>query len=597
MEGDQFFFFLLMQHNNLHLRQLALVQELMRRRRRRPPAFWVRPWLTAQRRLMYGHFHCLMRELRIEDTASFFNFMRMEPQMFDELVDRLSPRITLQDTNCRKALEPGLKVAVTLRHLASGDRYPSLSYAFRVSRHTIAKFLPLVCQAIVDEYKDEVIACPTTAEEWQAIADEFERKWNVPHATYPRRLEIGGGALMEWFARFSSTRNGNKRRYCVDSDSDDEVRVRATKNNISEAWPRFIVVETADEAQPISKLSPFAIQKVIAGVSSTIDNIKRLRNGSLLIECPSKKASDGLLRLNGQKFVDRPVKVSPHRGLNTSKGVIRCRELEGLSEAEIKEGLKDQGVIDVYRVLIRKGDIRVPTNTLFVTFCTPTIPEKIKVGFVQIRVTLYIPSPMRCFQCQRFGHSKAGCKQKAVCERCGGDPHEGPCTSPPTCTNCKGNHSPSSRECPKYKFEQAIQKTKTEKKMSFSDARKEVEKTNVFSFQKSFAAAVSQRPATKSTPTQTSISYRSVGVQAGPSMLKRTEPTRNKSICTQTDESTGGARRVGANIALQSQEVLWQQLHVGPVLCCVRVDSSFNVNRNIPLDLHEGKPIQKTCPR
>ncbi|XP_070185252.1 putative nuclease HARBI1 [Littorina saxatilis] len=182
MEGDQFFFFLLMQHNNLHLRQLALVQELMRRRRRRPPAFWVRPWLTAQRRLMYGHFHCLMRELRIEDTASFFNFMRMEPQMFDELVDRLSPRITLQDTNCRKALEPGLKVAVTLRHLASGDRYPSLSYAFRVSRHTIAKFLPLVCQAIVDEYKDEVIACPTTAEEWQAIADEFERKWNVPHA-------------------------------------------------------------------------------------------------------------------------------------------------------------------------------------------------------------------------------------------------------------------------------------------------------------------------------------------------------------------------------------------------------------------------------
>ncbi|KAK7092411.1 hypothetical protein V1264_008156 [Littorina saxatilis] len=344
---------------------------------------------------------------------------------------------------------------------------------------------------------------------------------------------------------FSSTRNGNKRRYCVDSDSDDEVRVRATKNNISEAWPRFIVVETADEAQPISKLSPFAIQKVIAGVSSTIDNIKRLRNGSLLIECPSKKASDGLLRLNGQKFVDRPVKVSPHRGLNTSKGVIRCRELEGLSEAEIKEGLKDQGVIDVYRVLIRKGDIRVPTNTLFVTFCTPTIPEKIKVGFVQIRVTLYIPSPMRCFQCQRFGHSKAGCKQKAVCERCGGDPHEGPCTSPPTCTNCKGNHSPSSRECPKYKFEQAIQKTKTEKKMSFSDARKEVEKTNVFSFQKSFAAAVSQRPATKSTPTQTSISYRSVGVQAGPSMLKRTEPTRNKSICTQTDESTGGAIPTG----------------------------------------------------
>ena len=76
-------------------------------------------------------------------------------QMFDELVDRLSPtRITLQDTNCRKALEPGLNVAVTLRYLASGDRYPSLSYSFRVSRHIFAKFIPQVCQAIVNEYKN-----------------------------------------------------------------------------------------------------------------------------------------------------------------------------------------------------------------------------------------------------------------------------------------------------------------------------------------------------------------------------------------------------------------------------------------------------------
>ena len=179
--GDGLFLLLLLHQNNLHFRQLALIQKLMRRRRR-PPVIWVRPWLSAPRRLIYGHYHCLMRELRIEDTASFFNFMRMDPQMFDELVERLSPRITRQDTNWRKALEPGLKVAVTLRYLAAGDRYPSLSFCFRVSRHTIAKFLPQVCQAIVDEYKDEVIACPTTPVEWKAIADEFDRRWNVPHA-------------------------------------------------------------------------------------------------------------------------------------------------------------------------------------------------------------------------------------------------------------------------------------------------------------------------------------------------------------------------------------------------------------------------------
>lgn len=94
--------------------------------------------------------------------------------------ERLSPRITLQNTGWRKAPEPGLRVGVTLRYLAAGDRYPGLSFCFRVSRHTIAKFLPQVYQAIVDKYKDEVIACPTTPVELKAIADEFER-WNVPH--------------------------------------------------------------------------------------------------------------------------------------------------------------------------------------------------------------------------------------------------------------------------------------------------------------------------------------------------------------------------------------------------------------------------------
>ena len=152
--GDGLLVLLLMQQNNFRFRQLALEEELLRRRRRRPPAFWVRPWLSVPRRLIYGHHHRLMRELRMEDTASFCNFMRMEPHMFDELVDRLSPRITLKDTNWRKVLEPGLNGAVTLRYLASGDRYPSLSYSFRVSRHIIAKFIPQVCQAIVNEYKN-----------------------------------------------------------------------------------------------------------------------------------------------------------------------------------------------------------------------------------------------------------------------------------------------------------------------------------------------------------------------------------------------------------------------------------------------------------
>jgi hypothetical protein len=123
-----------------------------------------------------------MTELRMEDTSSFFNYLRMEPMMFDELLHRVGARIEKVDTHFRRALSPGLKLALTIRHLASGDNYPSLQYDFRVSRFTITKIIPDVCQAVVQEYKDELIICPTTPEEWAPLADEFGRRWNVPHA-------------------------------------------------------------------------------------------------------------------------------------------------------------------------------------------------------------------------------------------------------------------------------------------------------------------------------------------------------------------------------------------------------------------------------
>jgi len=90
--------------------------------------------------------------------------------MFDELVQRVGPRTEQQNTNMRKALPTGLKLAITVRFLASGDKYINLMYSLRVARNTISVIIPEVCQAIVEEYKDEAIARPTTAEEWTPIA-------------------------------------------------------------------------------------------------------------------------------------------------------------------------------------------------------------------------------------------------------------------------------------------------------------------------------------------------------------------------------------------------------------------------------------------
>ena len=58
--------------------------------------------------------------------------------MYDELVTRLSPHLTRQHNNYRKPISPGMKVAITLRHLASGNKYMSMRYGWRVPHNTIS---------------------------------------------------------------------------------------------------------------------------------------------------------------------------------------------------------------------------------------------------------------------------------------------------------------------------------------------------------------------------------------------------------------------------------------------------------------------------
>ena len=70
-------------------------------------------------------------------------------------------------------LEPGLKLNLTLRHLASGNKYASMKFSCRVPHNTISLVVRDVCNAVIDEYKDEVLACPNTPEGWCPISDKL----------------------------------------------------------------------------------------------------------------------------------------------------------------------------------------------------------------------------------------------------------------------------------------------------------------------------------------------------------------------------------------------------------------------------------------
>ncbi|XP_064100879.1 putative nuclease HARBI1 [Macrobrachium nipponense] len=169
---------------------------------------WGREWLTQWQ--LHGDYDQLLQELNKEDRKGHKNFLRIYPELFEEMVERLTPLLK-KNTNMRRAQEVGLKLVVTLRHLASGNDYTSLQYSFRVSKSSICRFIPIVCQPIIDIYKPEVMKCPKTPEECNVVPKRFASKWNYfncvgaldgKHITIKKPK--GGGSLYFNYKKFHS---------------------------------------------------------------------------------------------------------------------------------------------------------------------------------------------------------------------------------------------------------------------------------------------------------------------------------------------------------------------------------------------------------
>ena len=89
--------------------------------------------------------------------------------------------------------------------------------------------------------------------------------------------------------------------------------------------PCFIVIQSQDPSKPVTKHSPFIIEKQLSSILGTPKSVKKLKDQTILVECLSNQQASNLLKHT--KFFDLNVRLFPHPSLNSCKGIIRCREL------------------------------------------------------------------------------------------------------------------------------------------------------------------------------------------------------------------------------------------------------------------------------
>ena len=159
-------------------RKRLLLLMMMMLEEEMPVTYERRMW--ARQRLLRREERGAFNTLAVEDTPGFNEYMRMPYPKFVALADLIGPHIKKQNTCMRISIPASERLALTIRFLATGETFQSLSFQFRIGKATVSGIVTEVCDAIYAVLGQDFLQTPKQAEKWTEIAELFNSRWNIP---------------------------------------------------------------------------------------------------------------------------------------------------------------------------------------------------------------------------------------------------------------------------------------------------------------------------------------------------------------------------------------------------------------------------------
>jgi hypothetical protein len=216
----------------------------------------------------------------------------------------------------------------------------------------------------------------------------------------------------------------------------------------------------------------------LAGI---IDVKKNNRRKHLLVKIKGKdnKLIQQLLEI--KEIGNQPVQCRLPKEYTYSCGVIGPIGMYTTAE-EIVEDMEINGYINPEAIRLTKGKEKVPSAHFKITFKLDNVPEHVYIGYQRYEVRPYVNRPFQCYQCQAFGHSAADCRREQKCLICAGPHNYKDCNTEngtKKCSNCGENHTSTFSGCRAMKMAVLVEKTKTEKKITYSEAVATIKKNSI----------------------------------------------------------------------------------------------------------------------
>lgn len=262
--------------------------------------------------------------------------------------------------------------------------------------------------------------------------------------------------------------------------------------------PKFLIVSHNNPNKNLSELNPFHLRAALRAISTKIESMKMLKDGTLLMLVEDRRVAE---QFTSKNSITLPLKIDLHKTLNICKGTIYSRSLINLTEEEILKGLRDAnpkagitGVRKFTKFNVNTNQ-KLATGVMCISFESFTPPKRINLAFETTEVRQWFPNPIRCRKCNKLGHldlEDKPCRSGKTCPKCAAQIQENSqhhCTENDfKCINCEdrfpNEHAANSPTCPSYKEKKDILIIKTQKRCTYWEALREYEKSATYNMPK-----------------------------------------------------------------------------------------------------------------
>lgn len=278
--------------------------------------------------------------------------------------------------------------------------------------------------------------------------------------------------------------------------------------------PKHMIIATENRTNGLIGVSTLLLKAKIEQTSGSKKiQIKQIQNGQkLLVITENKKQATELLKLKSvQVQTGEEIKLTVTESIKTNsvQGVVYCRDMiqetDDVIIKEINDSNRGLNAIAIKR--LKKKNLQgefYDTGTFFIQFHGKDLPQELNFAYLKIQMKEFVPPPLKCFKCHRFGHSSRFCSIKdenAICVNCSDLKHtalQERCNRQMKCISCGSNeHNNASRLCHVYKKEMEIKEIMIKKKCTPLQAR-QIHREGITSY----AQAVNRKSVTIGTQTE-----------------------------------------------------------------------------------------------